>query len=168
MKDDDKSKLSSAYQQMMSRAKEAKEGNDSVEESINTAREKAVELEELSHEESHKIATYLKRDLDDAAHFIVETENALADWLKFDLTLLENRLEDILHVMVDHTREELDNLAERAHQASEWNSGEISGPGSLFCNHCNKKISFHKPNYIPPCPNCGATSFTRQFEEESE
>lgn len=163
-------KFISAYHQMMNRVKDSLSHTTpkSLHQQIETAKEKAVELKELTLEEAEKIGDYLRRDLEDAAHFIVTTNQALADWMRFDLELIEEHLLNKFSLMVDHTRMELENLAERARQATEWSSGEITGPGTLSCTNCGKILHFHKPDYIPACPNCGSISFKRIIEEEEE
>ncbi|MDM8569263.1 zinc ribbon-containing protein [Thiotrichales bacterium HSG1] len=148
-----------AYRKMLSRAEAA--DKKTLHKRIEMAVETAIELEELSREEAENIGDYLLRDLQDAAKFIVSTEQALVDWISFDLELIEERLLEMFSVMVDHSRLELDNLAERAHQAMEWHTGEITGLGTLYCANCSKPISFKKPNYIPACPNCESTLFKR-------
>jgi hypothetical protein len=163
-----KDKLLSAYHQMMMRVKETLQQSKTktLRQHIEAAQDKAVELEEISREEAERIGDYLKRDLEDAALHIVTTKQALADWMRFDLALIEARLLDMFSLMVDQTTIELNNLAERARQATEWCSGEITGPGTLYCDSCRKAIHFHHPDYIPVCPNCGATLFKRSLEND--
>ena len=158
----------SAYHQMMNRVKDSLSHTPprNLREQIEVAKEKAVELKELTLEEAEKLGDYLRRDLEDAAHFIVTTNQALADWMRFDLELIEEHFLNQFSLMVDHTRMELENLAERARQATEWYSGEVTGPGTLSCSNCGKILQFHKPDYIPACPNCGAISFKRIDDEE--
>ncbi len=151
-----------AYRKMLSRAEAAKK--NTLHQRIEIAVETAVELNELSREEAENIGDYLRRDLQDAAEFIVSTEQALADWIRFDLELIEEHLLNMFSMMVDQSRLELDNLAERAHQAMEWHTGEITGLGTLYCANCNKPIHFRKPDYIPTCDNCESTLFNRALD----
>ena len=165
-----KEKLVSAYQKMMGRVQDTLENStiQTLQQHIESAKEKAVELEELTFEEAERIGEYLRRDLQDAAEYIVTTEQALADWLRFDLELIEDQLLRMLSLMVDQTRAELDNLAESARQATEWQSGEITGPGTLRCEQCGKVLRFYKPGYIPTCPNCGGVAFGRFVEGDDD
>jgi len=160
-------KLVPAYQKMLGRVKEVLPHPQfkTLRERIEAAKEKTVGLEELTIEEAERIGDYLHRDVEDAAQFIVGTGQALTDWMRFDLELIEDRLLEMFSLMVDHTRTELENLAEQARLATEWNSGEITGPGTLYCDNCGKILSFHKPAYIPICPNCNSTLFKREVEE---
>jgi rubrerythrin len=157
-------KLVPAYQAMMARVDEdAKKqtSHNSLQEHIDTAIETAINLNELSRVEAERIGDYLRRDLQDAATFIVETEKALVDWINFDIDLIENSLLEMFSIMVDQTQLELNNLQERASQATQWNSGEITALGVLYCDNCNHALHFQKPDFIPACPNCGATHFHR-------
>lgn len=159
--------LSSGYQHMMARVKTALETPTtlSLREHIDHAKMRAVELGELTDEEAERIGDYLRRDLEDAAQFVSETGQGLADWLKFDLELLEDRILDMFSVMVDQTQIELHNLAERARYATEWMSGEIAGPGTLICDQCGESLTFQRPTHIPACPKCGNTLFKRTIDE---
>ncbi|MEK7991831.1 MAG: zinc ribbon-containing protein [Thiotrichaceae bacterium] len=157
-------KLLSAYEQMLTRVKDSPKTPHSLSERIERAKEKALEFEELTREEAEKLAYYVKRDVHDAAHLIVETEHELADWLRFDLTLLEERFIDLFSIMEDPTRTELDHLTEQAKLATEWTSGEITCAGTLYCASCNHSLQFYQPDYIPACPNCGSTLFLRDSE----
>lgn len=165
---DNKTDLLSGYQRMMHRVKEMWEHatHDDLHQYIDAAQEKAVELEELTREEAERIGDYLRRDIHDAAEFLVNTEQSLAEWMRFDLELIEARLLDTFTVMVDQTRNSLDNFAEQARLAVEWQSGEITGPGTLYCSSCGKEINFHQPDYIPSCPQCGGTLFKRHLPED--
>ncbi|MCV6636968.1 zinc ribbon-containing protein [Candidatus Albibeggiatoa sp. nov. NOAA] len=161
-------KLLSAYEQMLTRVKDSSKTSHTLSERIDRAKEKALEFEELTREEAEKLAYYVKRDLHDAAHTIVETEHELADWLRFDLELLEERFIDLFSVMEDPTRTELDHLAEQAKLASEWTSGEVTGAGTLYCASCNHSLQFYQPDFIPACPNCGSTLFLRDADSLEE
>ncbi len=166
IEEDKKDNLVPAYQKMMKRVEKTQKQSTTrtLQQHIEYAIEKAVELEELTREEAERIGDYLRRDLHDAAEFIITTEQALADWFRFDLELIEERLLEMFSLMVDQTQVELENLAERARQATQWYSGEITGLGTLYCDNCGKALHFHQPNYIPACPNCEATRFKRNIE----
>lgn len=155
------------YRKMMGRIEKTQKTSSkkTLQQHIQAATDMAVELNELSREEAEHLGDYLRRDLIDAAQFIVTTEQALADWMRFDLEVIENGLLNMFSLMVDQTQLELENLAESARQATEWHSGEIVGLGSLYCEMCGHALQFQEPDYIPACPNCGATQFKRAVEK---
>lgn len=155
--------LVSAYDRMMKRAHDALEKGAlrPLEHLIETAGQTAVELGELTREESDKVAHYLRRDLHDAAIYLKRTERELGDWLRFDIELVEERIADVFAKMVDHTRMELERLAEQASE-QDWHAGEVVGPGTLRCSGCREEVHFRETTHIPPCPKCGATTFQRE------
>jgi hypothetical protein len=156
-----------AYDDMMMRVKTALE---EAEEStlpvlqgfIDNARDTAVELEELTREESEKVAYYLQRDLQDAGKHLAETGHELGDWLRFDIHQVEERLLAVLLKVADHTRLELQQFEHDIEEGPAWNAGEITGPGTLVCASCEAVMRFHATGHIPACPNCGHTVFHRK------
>ncbi|MEJ2387273.1 MAG: zinc ribbon-containing protein [Chromatiaceae bacterium] len=131
---------------------------------IEKVRDNMVELGELTREEAIKVGAYVERDIQDAARYIAETGDNLRAWWHFDVDLMEQRLLDLFALAADQTRLQLESWAEQARQASVYGTGEITGPGTLVCNACGKRIQMHKAGQIPPCPKCHATAFTREVE----
>lgn len=128
---------------------------------IESAKEQAVHLGELSKDEAELIGAYLRRDLQDAGEFIKQQRGELADWLRFDTHQIEHRIWETLSQVVDKTTLELQQLQEQAQLRSEWHTGEVTGPGALVCDACGEEIHFHKSGHIPPCPRCRATVYHR-------
>lgn len=165
-------KLVHAYNRMMERVKAALEHAEhdtlpTVQQHIESAKKKAVELGELTRDEAEKIGAYVKRDLHDAADYLTTTGRELATWFRFDLKLIEQRMLDAFAGIVDRTRLELDKLGLRAKAADEtktmntWHTGEVTSVGTLSCAACGQPMHFHSTGRIPPCPKCHATIFRR-------
>jgi len=159
-------KLVQAYDRMLERTRgllerARRDALPDIRKTIDRAQEKAVELGELTLEEAERIGEYLNRDLHDAAEYLSYTGKGLADWLHFDPQMAEARLTEVFSTMVDHTRLELDRLAEAAKRSQELHTGEVVGPGTLACGACDGRINFRKSGHIPPCPKCRGTAFTR-------
>ncbi len=155
-----------AYERMLSRMKEftdeaSEELSPKVHYAIDSAKEKAYELGELTREETEKIGDYVKRDIMDAAHYLSDQSKEFSDWLKFDVGLVEERLSELLGQVVNDTRAELENLADRAKSENIWLTDEIAGPGTLECISCGHIIQFRQTSKIPKCEKCGATQFHR-------
>jgi uncharacterized protein YbaR (Trm112 family) len=132
---------------------------------VDIAQQKAVEFGELSREEAERIGDYLKRDIEDVADYLAGPETKeLADWFKFDISLIENRILELFASVADKTKLELMELEERARMAGKYHTGEITGIGSLVCEQCGQVVHFHATGHIPPCPRCHATLFTRPYE----
>ena len=156
-----------AYDDMMMRVKTAYEEAEestrpALEGFIHKARDTAVELEELTHDEAEKVAYYLKRDLQDAGKHLAETGHELGDWLRFDIDQVEDRLLSILSLVDDRTRLEILKFEHDIEEGPAWNTGEITGPGTLVCETCGTTLRFHATGHIPPCPSCRHTVFHRK------
>lgn len=157
------------YNRMMERVKTAFGGDSNtamgLAEALAKAKDKAVEAGELTREEADQVSEFLKRDLQDAGHFLADSHNELADWLHFDLELIEDKLAELLQGVADRTRVDLALLAEHARHADEYYTGDITGAGTLECSHCGRKMVFHRADHIPTCPGCQQTTFKRVRRE---
>jgi len=159
-------RLVAAYETMLERVHEAWGKNDKVTApglriALQHAREKAIELQELTREEAEKISTYLERDIRDAAHYLAETGQTLRGWWRLDIELIEDRLADLFASVADRTNLELRALADRAKKGETYHTGEVASPGRLNCVNCGKAMKFHRTGRIPPCPACKGTQFQR-------
>ncbi len=156
--------LGEAYELMLERAmadfqKAEHKSREALHRFIDRAREKAVELEELTEEDAGRVADSLKRDLDHQARYLAETGKDLGDWLGFDVEMLEERTREALLSVADPTVLEL--LALKA-RAATYRTGEIAGPGTLVCAQCGERLHLHRAGRIPPCPRCHGTVFHRE------
>ena len=160
--------LSSAYDRMLGRVRELWEkapGHEPLEHFIEAAREKAVELGEISREEADRLAKYVRRDLEDAASFLnSEKTREFVDWLRFDISRIEEGLLELFTSVADRTKLELLQLQERARHANEYQTGEVTSIGTLYCADCGQSLHFHKTAHIPPCPSCHGTRFVRRIK----
>ena len=158
--------LGEAYELMLERVmadfRKAKEKSAPVlHRLIDEAKEKALELEELTREEAEKVAEYIKRDLADAGEYLAETGGELKDWLGFETELIESSLLDLIMQASDKTTVELLKFKEDLELGPTYHTGEIAGPGTLICDQCGEQLHFRRAGRIPPCPKCHGTSFHR-------
>lgn len=161
-------KLVDAYHKMLEEMKHLwHEAEDhtvpQMKQNLDKAMDKAAELGELSREELEVTASYLKKDLEQAADFLTESETRVADWLKFDLQFAEQKFAEVFAQAVDKTRIELGQFKETIREEAEWHTGEITGIGILFCQKCGEELQFKKPGHIPPCPKCHHTVYKKHF-----
>jgi hypothetical protein len=128
---------------------------------IDSARQKAIQLGELSEDEAEKLAEYLKRDLADAAFYLTEKGRELKDWFGFEDSLIGQELLQRFMQAADQTTVGLNELKiELAAQAG-YRTGEVTGPGTLTCDGCGEMLHFHRAGRIPPCPKCHKADFHR-------
>ncbi|MBK1618674.1 hypothetical protein CKO42_09555 [Lamprobacter modestohalophilus] len=158
-------RLVKAYEQMLERAREAvneaEEATPKLRAMLDNARDHMVELGELTREEAHKVAEYIERDIEDAAHYLADTGEDLRAWWRFDLELIEQRMLEAFSSVADQTRIQLEQWSERARQASLYQAGQITGPGTLVCDKCGAETRFTRAGRIPPCSECGGLTFQR-------
>lgn len=158
-------RLIKTYNQMMTAVREAFENADttdlSLQKALNDAKEQAVHLGETTLEEAHEISEYIKRDINDAAEYMLETSADFGDWLMLDIELLERKIIDMFLSVADRTRLELEQFQQPPHEPNEYHSGEITGPGTLVCTQCGHNVSFITTGEIEPCPECQNTNFQR-------
>ncbi len=164
----DNDKLIHGYNRMMERVKAAlekveHEAPPRLRQAIEFAKEKAVELEELTLEEAERIGEYLRRDMEDAAEYLASEEvEDLKAWFRFDVARIEEQLLEMFLSVADRAKLDMLDLEEQLEEASEYHTGEITGPGTLACINCGEVLHFHKTSHIPPCPKCHETKFSRE------
>ncbi|MFO1351413.1 MAG: zinc ribbon-containing protein [Gammaproteobacteria bacterium] len=168
-------RLTRAYDRMMERVKSRLDDLGQAErhalpylqQSIEHAAEAAIALGELTREEASLIGTYIKRDLEDAGHYLAVTGKDLNEWLRFDLGLVEERLLEWFSRAADQNRLEMLDFQETVERASHYATGEITGPGSLQCEACGKVLQFHATAHIPACPQSHRRRFQRLIDTQS-
>mgnify|MGYP002725666086 CR=1 FL=1 len=127
---------------------------------VDEAREKIVEMGELTREEADKLSVYFERDMQDAAGFLAETGDEFVSWLRTDITLIEAKLLDMLTQVADQTSLQLHRMADEAGRMP-YRTGEVTGPGTLVCKGCKEELNFNTAARIPTCPKCQGKVFLR-------
>ncbi|MFT4561839.1 MAG: hypothetical protein ACI9BW_001581 [Gammaproteobacteria bacterium] len=166
-KNDPIDSLAEAYEQMLERAvKDAHRTEVKTErvlhDLIHDARDKAVELGELTQHEAERLSKYLARDLIEATNYLAETGRELKDWLGFETTLLESEVIDLLLKAADDTTVDLILLNAAGQSRSKYLAGEITAPCTLTCDDCGDKLHIRRTKEIPPCAACEGNSFHRR------
>jgi hypothetical protein len=152
-----------AYNNLMQNLHETLGDADySIADALEIAKGKTSELGGLTDEEIDQVSRYVTRDLDHAAgSFAASNNDALSEWLKIDIDLIENFALDAFMDLADKTRLELALLEQKAKNYHPYHSGEVTGPGTFMCEECGKEIAFKSTSRIPDCPNCNAKTFIR-------
>lgn len=155
-------KFIKAYNDLMGNLYEIMDdGLHSLADGLEKAKVKTHALGFFTQEEIHKVADYLKRDIEGAAQSLrgEKTDN-LSEWLKFDIQLIENFALDAFKDVADKTSVELAKFNFN-HEQNLHYAGEITSPGTLNCVDCKKAIAFKSTSEIPFCPTCGGRAFVR-------
>lgn len=157
-----------AYNRMMERVRQALEHDTiaNLQRGIENAKQKAVELGELTMEEAEHIGQWLHRDLDDAGYYLASTGSDLGKWLRFDIEQVEARMLELFQHAADRTRLEYLEFENRVAAESEYHTGQVTSPGTLRCQNCGKQLHFRTTGHIPPCPGCRHTIYGRVVDDE--
>ncbi|MCK4706875.1 MAG: zinc ribbon-containing protein, partial [Gammaproteobacteria bacterium] len=158
-------RLIDTYNQMMAAIRETFENADTsdltLQKALNDAKDQAVHLGEVTMEEAHEISEYIKRDINDAAEYMMDSSAEFSDWLMLDIEVIERQIIDLFLSVADRTRIELEQFQNPPHDPNEYQTGEITGPGTLVCTQCGHNISFITTGEIEACPECKNTTFQR-------
>ncbi len=157
-------KLIEIYNNIVKHLHEALDKSErTLAEALEIAKQKTAETTDVNQEDLDKTGDAVMRDIEHAAsqETPVQDEDSLAEWLKFDIELLENFAFDAFMELADKTKVQLARLEYEAKQYHPYKSGDITGPGSFTCNQCGKVIAFKRPSIIPKCPECGGENFSR-------
>jgi len=173
------SRLVNVYNQMMASIRQAFDETDtldsSLQQALDTAKKQAIHLGEVTAEEANEISEYIKRDINDAAEYMMESSAEFSDWLMLDIEVIERKVVDMFLSVADRTRVELEELKHNSEELSHseelslYYSGEITGPGTLICTECDHKMPFVTTAAIEPCKKCGHNTFKRaEFKSSRE
>lgn len=167
------SSLIEAYNQMMSRVKDTIDSAEahaipSLQKAIDHAKKQAIHLGEITAEEADEVGNYIKRDINDAAEYLVESTHEFSEWLMLDINIIEQKVLELFLSVADKTRIELEqfsrpecHLDNTENTITVYKSGEVTGPGSLICMNCKQMIQFNTTGTIPVCSQCKGTMFER-------
>ncbi len=168
--------LITAYNQMMEEMRNAFEQADpsdmSLQKALDLAKHQVVHLGEVTAEEAHEISEYIKRDINDAAEYMMESSAEFYEWLMLDIEIIERKVMDLFLSVADYTRVELEQFKQAkpeqtgVEQIPVYKSGEITGPGTLICESCGKTKPFFSSDEITDCERCGHNRFIRRQQSE--
>ena len=171
--------LITAYNQMMEEMRNAFEQADtsdiSMQKAMTLARDQVVHLGEVSAEEAHEISEYIKRDINDAAEYMMDSSAEFYDWLMLDIEIIERKVMDLFLSVADHTRIELEQFKQKKDRSEQpkadqteiekipvYKSGEITCPGTLICESCGTAKAFLSSDEITDCEHCDHHRFIRR------
>lgn len=158
-------RLIEAYNHMMasirSAFEKAEDSDMSLSKAILMAREEITHISDITQDEAEEISNFIKRDINDAAEYMMESSSEFSDWLMLDIEVIERKLIDLFLSVADKTRLELEQFGVQNRELSLYYSGEITGPGTLQCTACGHKVAFTTTSHIKKCVKCGHDTFKR-------
>lgn len=161
--------LISAYNQMMADMRAAFDQVDvetmSLQKALDLAKHQAIHIGGTTAEEAHEIAEYIKRDINDAAEFMMDSSAEFYDWLMLDIEMVERKVMELFLTVADHTRIELEQFTRVKIAQDEitlYNSGELTAADSLFCENCGQLHPLFSNSEIKDCAHCGHNRFIRR------
>lgn len=172
-------RLISTYNQMMQTMRDAFEqvepSDMSLQKALNLAKHQAIHIGEVTSGEAHEISEYIKRDINDAAEYMMDSSAEFYDWLMLDIEIVERKVMDLFLSVAEHTRLELEQFKQTGampkttavEQVPIYKIGEITGPGSLICESCGKVKPFLSSAEITDCEQCGHHRFIRRHQNNS-
>ena len=165
-------------QEMRDALEQTEPSDMSLQKALDMAKHQAVELGVITTDEAHEISEYIKRDINDAAEYMMDSSAEFYDWLMLDIEVIERKVIDLFLSVADHTRIELEQFRRTVPDAGVgaksdekqipvYKSGEITGPGTLICESCGKIKPFLSSDEITDCSQCGHSRFIRRQQEST-
>lgn len=150
------------YQKLISRTEELMaSGRKTLDEAVKKAREEVTSAGNYSREQSDKIATYVKRDLQHAVDYTSKTGKNIRQAV--DPKRLAAGTHSLVSRILTSTADTLGQWAQKSEQQLEFKTGEMTGPGTLTCKNCQEEVHLTKTSRIPPCPQCHQTLFRKSY-----
>jgi len=156
-----------AYDRMLARvesrlADAERQTWDTLQQEIEEAVEFEQGVKELTREELHLLAAYLRRDLSHLVRFVNETGKGVREWLSQDLEALEHRLVDLLFSIADRTQLDTLELKQKIeHGPGQYMTGELATAGVLRCLNCGRMICLTETSRLEACHACDSHYFER-------
>ena len=129
--------LISAYNQMMAEMRTifnlSEQNQMTLQRILDRAKHQVVHTGNASAEEAHEIGEYIKRDVNDAAEYMMESSAEFHNWLMLDIDLIERRVIESFLIAADHTRIEVEQFKQKPafpKQLPVYKKGEITDPDS--------------------------------------
>lgn len=165
--DENIERLVQAYDRLIERVTGTKsQSSETLVQALESAKEKAVHLGEVTRDEAQQVHEFVHRDLYSLGHYLATSGHEVADWLRLETLIHEKEALSRLSMLSEQLKVEYKHLKKVALKLDEWQTGETTGIGTLQCNQCDQLIHFQKTGRVPPCPRCKNNTFKRLKEKE--
>ncbi len=155
-----------AYDAIVERVSEQlKRTQDRGSDALNTALQRASEVSsiagEFTSEQLERASGYVRRDL----FSLSENRERAAELVKGRLrpSRVKNSFLALAGEAFERAGSGLTRLSDRIERPLKFETGEVTGPGTLTCTACDSQMRFQNSGRIPPCPKCHKTSFKKGY-----
>lgn len=136
-------------------------GADAVSNAVDRAQEVTRTAGEFTSEQIDRASGYVRRDL-----FSLSENRERASEL-FSQRLRPSRVRDgflsLASEVFERAGSGFSRISDRLEKPLQFDTGEVTGPGTLTCDECGSQMRFRDSGRIPPCPKCHATSFKKSY-----
>lgn len=155
-----------AYDAMVARVSDQlRRTQDRGGEALNTALQRAQELTqaagEFTSEQIERASGYVRRDLFSLWENRERTSEAVRGRLR--PSRVRESFLALASEVFDRAGSGLSRLSDRLERPLKFETGEVTGPGTLTCEACGSQMRFRESGRIPPCPKCHQTSFKKGY-----
>lgn len=155
--------LSGLYEKMAKELRERLEHagevtGEALDKAMHETREWAGKMREHYQEDIERVSQYLRRDMEAAVRRAAdETRRA------FDAGRLQAGFMGLVSSLAHKAGEQFERWAKSIDRHITYNTGEVTGPGTLVCTACGQEMHMEETSHIPPCPRCHHSEFHRHF-----
>ncbi len=106
--------LITAYNQMIQEMQNIFKPSDlpyvTLQKALDVSKRQVLRNGQVSAEEIYEIGEYIKRDINDAAEYMMENSADFFDWLSLDIEIIERKVINTFLSVADITRQELEQF----------------------------------------------------------
>lgn len=128
-------------------------GGDALNAALQRASEMSATAGEFTSEQIERASGYVRRDLFSLSE---NRERLRPARVKSGFLALASEA-------LERAGSGLSKLSDRLEGPLKFETGEVTGPGTLTCVACDSQMRFQNSGRIPPCPKCHKTSFKKGY-----
>lgn len=155
-----------AYDAIVDRVSEQlKRTQDRGGDALNSALQRASEVTAVAggftSEQIERASAYVRRDL----FSLSENRERASELVRGRLrpSRVKHGFLALASEVFDRAGSGLSKLSDRLEAPLKFETGEVTGPGTLTCIACDSLMRFQNSGRIPPCPKCHKTSFLKGY-----
>ncbi len=155
-----------AYDAVVERVSEQlRRTQDRSSDALDSALQRASELTsaagEFTSEQIERVSGYVRRDL----FSVTENRERVRELARERLrpSRVRTGFLALASDVLERASSGLARLSDRLESPIKFQTGEVTGPGTLTCISCGSQMRFRESGRIPPCPRCHDTVFRKGY-----